>query len=129
VKDRVGEEFSAKITGVTENGLFVAFDQPFVEARIPVERLGEDYYELDRLGIRLVGRRSGHAFALGDALTVRLEAVAIDRREIVAVPATLPEGRRARRTHPPRSPSPKKQQGAKRSTRPPRKQGQTRKQR
>jgi ribonuclease R len=101
VKDRVGEEFEGTITGVTEHGLTVALDAPFVEARVPVERLGEDYYELDRLGIRLVGRRSGHAFELGSRITVRLEAVVIERREIAAVPASLPEVRRLRRSERP----------------------------
>ena len=102
VKDRVGEEFPGKITSVTEYGVTVALDAPFVEVRIPIERLGEDYYELDRLGIKLVGRRSGHGFALGDAMTVRLESVVIEKREIVAVPASLPEGRRTRTSERPR---------------------------
>ncbi|UJR81847.1 ribonuclease R [Sandaracinus amylolyticus] len=97
MKDRVGEEFEGTITGVTEHGLWVSLDLPFVETRAPIERLGEDYYELDRLGIRLVGRRSGHSFALGGRLTVRLESVVIERREMVAVPITLPEARRTER--------------------------------
>ena len=85
MKDRVGESFDGTITGVAEHGLYVAFDEPFVDARVPIDTLGEDWYELDSLGLRLVGRRSGHSFALGDRLTVRLERVSIAERELTAV--------------------------------------------
>jgi ribonuclease R len=85
MKDRVGESFDATITGVAEHGLYVTFEEPFVEARVPIDTLGDDWYELDSLGLRLVGERSGHAFALGDRLTVRLENVSVTERELRAV--------------------------------------------
>src|SRR5690606_7641876 len=66
MKDRVGESFEGIITGVGEHGLYVAFDEPYVEARCPVDTLGDDWYELDSLGLRLVGKRSGRTFAVGD---------------------------------------------------------------
>lgn len=94
MKDRIGETFDATITGVAEHGLYVTFEEPFVEARIPIATLGEDWYELDPLGLRLVGRRSGHAFALGDRLSVRLEAVSIPERELTAaIEEKLPDDR------------------------------------
>lgn len=86
MKDRVGEEFECTITAVTEHGLTVALDSPFVELRIPIERLGDDYFELDRLGIRLSGRRTGRSFSLGERVMARLESVIIERRELLAVP-------------------------------------------
>jgi ribonuclease R len=94
MKDRIGDEFEATITAVTERGLSVTVDRPFVEMRIPIERLGEDEYELDGLGIGLVGRRSGHAYVLGARLLVRLEAVALEHRELIAAPSALPDARR-----------------------------------
>ncbi len=94
MKDRVGESFDATITGVAEHGLYVTFEEPYVEARVPIATLGDDWYELDSLGLRLVGRRSGHAFSLGDRLTVRLEAVSIPDRELTAaVEEKLPDDR------------------------------------
>lgn len=85
MKDRVGETFEAAVTGVAEHGIYIAFDEPFVEARIPIDTLGDDWYELDRLGLRLVGSRSGHSFSLGDRVTVRLEDVSIEARELRCV--------------------------------------------
>lgn len=94
MKDRVGECFDATITGVAEHGVYVAFDEPYVDARVPIDTLGDDWYELDSLGLRLVGRRSGHAFALGDRVTVRLDRVSIPERELTAaIEGTLPDDR------------------------------------
>ena len=50
MKERVGESFDATITGVAEHGVYVTFEEPFVDARIPIDTLGEDWYELDSLG-------------------------------------------------------------------------------
>src|SRR5262249_17945824 len=55
---------------------------PFVEGLVPVAGLGGDYFEHDEVGMRLVGRKSGRAFALGDPLRVRIENVSVARRRI-----------------------------------------------
>ncbi len=98
VKDRVGEEFDGVIGGVAEHGLFVAIHSPWVELRVPIAQLGEDYYELDRLGTALRGRRSGHTFRMGDAIRVRLDAVSVERREITGSPVTHAPSAKPRRT-------------------------------
>ena len=83
---RVGEEFEATVTGVAPHGIYCSFDEPFVEALCHVTALGNDFYELDRHGLRLVGRRSGASYGLGDRLTVRLESVNVSERSILAAP-------------------------------------------
>ena len=85
MRDRVGEEFEGIVTSIDPHGFRVAFDEPFVEALVPVERL-KDHFEVDDLGIRLIGERSGQHIMLGDRVRVRLESVNISRREIVALP-------------------------------------------
>jgi ribonuclease R len=86
VKDRVGEEFEATVSGVAAHGIYCAFDDPFVEALCHVSALGNDFYEIDKHGLRLVGRRSGASYGLGDRLTVRLESVNVTERAILAAP-------------------------------------------
>ena len=70
--------FDGEVTGAIGSGLFVRFDGVF-EGYLPARRLADDYYELDRLGTALVGRRSGRRFRLGDGIAVRVER--IDRVE------------------------------------------------
>jgi ribonuclease R len=105
VRDRLGEEFDATITSVGNQGFYVAFDTPFVESLVPIDSLSGpdgrgDAYEVDDLGIALVGVVSGTRYAMGDRVRVRLTSVNVQRREILSelVLLTTEEGgsRRAR---------------------------------
>ena len=89
VRDRIGEDFDGRISGVDRYGVRVAFDDPYVEALIPLERLEDDYYELDDLGIRLIGARTAQVYELGERIQVRLEEVNLAERAIRVVPTTL----------------------------------------
>lgn len=86
VKDRIGEEFEATVSGVAPHGIYCAFDDPYVEAFCHVSVLGNDFYEADQHGLRLVGRRSGASYGLGDRMTVRLESVNVSERAVLAAP-------------------------------------------
>jgi ribonuclease R len=79
----VGEELEGEVTGVAVHGVVVTLDSPFVEVKIPIERIGEDWFELDRLGLALVGQRSGRRIALADRARVRIDEASIERRETV----------------------------------------------
>jgi len=70
--ERVGATFSGRINGVTRAGLFVTLSDTGADGLIPISRLPNDYYEHDEAGHRLVGRRTGRTFTLGDPLSVRL---------------------------------------------------------
>ena len=82
MRDRVGDVFEGTITGVLGFGVFVTIDQPFIEGLVRVEALSDDYYELDEATARLVGRRSGRTFALGDTVSVEVQSVSVVRRKI-----------------------------------------------
>ncbi|MBX3251347.1 MAG: VacB/RNase II family 3'-5' exoribonuclease [Myxococcales bacterium] len=85
MRDRIGEELEGTISSVDANGFYVALDEPFVDVLVPIEKLG-DWYELDELGIRLIGLRTGRMLELGQRIGVKIEDVRIGRREIVGVP-------------------------------------------
>jgi ribonuclease R len=61
--------FEGEIIGAIGSGIFVRFDGVF-EGYLPARRLPGDYFELTPLGTALVGRRSGAAYRLGDAIEV-----------------------------------------------------------
>src|SRR6185437_12936808 len=70
--DRVGAEFAARINGVTRAGLFVTLSESGADGLIPIRSLPSDYYDHDEARHRLVGRRFGRSFSLGEAVTVEL---------------------------------------------------------
>jgi ribonuclease R len=78
--------FEGEIVGAIGSGMFVRFDGVF-EGYLPARRLPGDYFELDPLGIALVGRRSGSSYRLGDGLGVRVERIEKTSGRISLYPA------------------------------------------
>jgi ribonuclease R len=83
MRDRVGDILEASISGVTSFGIFVAADEPFVEGLVRSDYLSpDDFYEYDEVGCRLIGRRTGKMFSLGDRVKVEVLQVSVARRRI-----------------------------------------------
>ena len=80
--DKVGEEFSGCVTGVTGSGLFVELEDYFVEGLAHISGMVDDYYRFRDTDHTLLGERSGKAYRLGDTVAVRVLAVHVDRRQI-----------------------------------------------
>jgi len=70
--DRVGAMFAARVNGVTRVGLFVTLAETGADGLVPISMLGGDFFVVDEKRHRLVGRRTGAVFALGDAIEVKL---------------------------------------------------------
>jgi len=70
--DRVGARFNGKVSGVTRFGLFVTLSETGGDGLVPVSSLPNDYYDHDEVRHRLIGKRYGMAFSLGDAVEVEL---------------------------------------------------------
>src|SRR5438067_3425910 len=68
----IGTVYEARITGIAPFGFFISLPESGADGLVPVSTLPSDYYDHDARRHRLVGRRSGQEFALGDAVTVRL---------------------------------------------------------
>jgi len=101
LRDRVGEEFDAHVTGVAEFGLFVELDGILVEGLVHVTELGDDYFRFDGAHT-LVGERTGVRYRLGDPIRVRLVRVDLDTMRLdLAAAEVVP--RRRRRPRPPRA--------------------------
>jgi ribonuclease R len=82
MRDKVGEVFEGNVTAVVGSGVFVALDNPFVDVLVRTEDIGQDFYEVDDEGLRVIGKRSGDVISLGDRMTVEISDVAILRRTV-----------------------------------------------
>jgi len=76
LKDKIGEEFDGKISGVTEWGIFVEIIENHCEGMIRMRDLTDDNYFFDEDNYCLRGRRTGKVLTLGD--TVRIEVKRAD---------------------------------------------------
>jgi ribonuclease R len=82
MRDKIGREFDAYVTGVTQFGLFVTLQDFFVEGLVPVSSLGDDFYVYEEKQHRLRGRSSGKVFRLGDSIRVQLKGIDEVRRRL-----------------------------------------------
>ena len=92
MKDKLGREFDAYVTGVASFGVFVTLKDFFVEGLVPMTALGNDFFVYEEKQHRLRGRSSGTTYRLGDSLRVKLVAIDEVRRRLdfrlAAQPAT-----------------------------------------
>jgi len=71
--DKIGAEFSGRITGVTRFGCFVKLDETGADGLVPISRLGEERFEHDEKIHALVGLQTGSRYRLGMPVMVRID--------------------------------------------------------
>ena len=74
--DRIGAEFTGRISGVQRFGAFVKLDETGADCLLPIREIGNEYFHYDRDAQTLSGSETGTAIGVGQRVTVRLaEAV------------------------------------------------------
>ncbi|QQS36742.1 MAG: ribonuclease R [Ignavibacteriales bacterium] len=81
LRNHLGEEFDAVISGITNFGMFVKIIDLLAEGLIRLRDL-DDYYVYDEKKYSLVGKASKKVFRLGDKLKVKLVRVDTDKSEL-----------------------------------------------
>jgi ribonuclease R len=82
LKDHIGMQMPAVLTGVEEFGLFAQGVELPAEGFIAVSSLQDDFYRFDAAIHALTGHRSGNQYRLGDRVTVEVVHVDLARREL-----------------------------------------------
>ena len=82
LKNHIGEEFNAVVSGVTNYGIFVKIIDNLAEGLIKARDLEGDFYVYDEKNYSLIGKRSKKRFRLGDKLVVKLVRVDLDKLEL-----------------------------------------------
>lgn len=85
MRDRIGDRFEGTITGLSQFGMFVQIDSPFVDGMVKIgdiEKDRKESYQRDETGIRLVGSRSGKVITVGDRVIVEVVGTSVARRQI-----------------------------------------------
>ena len=74
LSERVGNEFSGRISGIARFGAFVKMDETGADGLVPVRSLGREFFHFDREAGTLMGSDTGLIIAIGQRVTVRLTA-------------------------------------------------------
>jgi ribonuclease R len=82
IKDKLGEEFTGVVSGVTTFGIFVQLDALYVEGLVHITELGTDFFQYDDARHELRGERTGKRYQLTDRVTVKVARVDLEARKI-----------------------------------------------
>ncbi len=72
LSERVGNEFTGRISGIARFGAFVKLDETGADGLIPIRSLGREYFHFDREAGTLMGADTGFVIGIGQRVTVRL---------------------------------------------------------
>lgn len=108
MQDKIGEEFTGTVAGVTTFGIFVQLDELFVEGLVHITELGADYFQYDEARHELRGERTGQRYQLTDRVTVKVARVDLESRKIdltLAAPGAQAQAERAPQAKAPSAPA------------------------
>ena len=81
MQDKIGQEFSGVISGVTDWGIFVELENK-CEGMVSVNTLDDDFYIFDEKNYCLVGRHSHRKFQLGDEVRVEITRANLEKKQL-----------------------------------------------
>ncbi len=82
MRERVGEQFAGRVTGVAPFGVFVTLNDLYVDGLVHVSELGTEYFQYNESAHELRGERTGRRFRLTDELHVQVSRVDLEARRI-----------------------------------------------
>lgn len=82
MRDKVGEVFDGKISGMTSFGIFVTLDDIHIDGLVHISDLGEDYFNYRPEIMAIEGERSGVRFSMGDRVSVKVARADLDTSKI-----------------------------------------------
>ena len=83
MQEQVGKVFDGIISGVTEWGVYVELNENKCEGLIPMRELNsDDYFVFNEKEYCVEGMQTGERFTLGDAVTVKVLAADLQKRQL-----------------------------------------------
>lgn len=103
LSERLGNEFTGKISGIAKFGIFVRLDETGADGLVPMRELGHEFFHYDKDSNMLVGSDTGLEIRLGQRVLVRLAeaapvtgGVVLDLLELDGKPPSKSGNRRGR---------------------------------
>jgi len=80
--NKLGEEYEALISGVTEWGMYAEITDNLCEGMISTRTLTDDFYSFDQDNFCLVGKKSGEKFQIGDKILIEIKNADLVKRQL-----------------------------------------------
>ena len=80
MQDKIGNEYTGHVSGVTEWGMYVEIEPTKIEGMIPLREIKSDFFEFDEKLYRLKGRATKKVYRLGDEVRIRVREAKLEQR-------------------------------------------------
>ena len=80
MEDKVGYTFGGHVSGLTEWGMYVEIEPTMIEGMVALRDIRSDFFEFDADHYRLVGRRTGVVYNLGDPVRIRVKKTNLEQK-------------------------------------------------
>ena len=80
MEDKVGFTFGGHVSGLTEWGMYVEIEPTMIEGMVALRDIKSDFFEFDADRYRLIGRRSGVVYNLGDPVRIRVKRTNLEQK-------------------------------------------------
>jgi len=82
LSDRIGEVFDGVISGITEWGIYIELSDNKCEGMVSMRDLTDDFYDYDEDNYRLIGKKTGKQFQLGDNVKIEVARANLAKRQL-----------------------------------------------
>ncbi len=79
---KIGEEFEGVITGMTDNGMYIAEKETKSEGFIRASEIGKDYFSFNPKTKVFMGSKTKKVYKMGDTLRIKVKATNLEKRFI-----------------------------------------------
>ena len=80
MQDKVGYTFGGHVSGLTEWGMYVEIEPTMIEGMVPLRDIRSDFFEFDADHYRLVGKRTGIVYNLGDPVRIKVKKTNLEQK-------------------------------------------------
>ncbi len=80
MQDKVGFSFGGHVSGLTEWGMYVEIEPTMIEGMVALRDIKSDFFEFDQDHYRIVGKRTGIVYNLGDPVRIRVKKTNLEQK-------------------------------------------------
>ena len=82
MKERIGEAFDGRISGLTEWGVYVELDETHIEGMSFLRDIEGDFFQFDEQRYEIFGHRTGMRLTLGDPVRICVKRADLQKRQL-----------------------------------------------
>ena len=82
LKNKIGENFSGVITGVTDWGLYVELEKNKCEGLVKINSIKSDYFSFDKKTHSLIGNSTNIKYQLGQKVNIKIMKADLEKKQL-----------------------------------------------